>query len=101
MTANAKMVTEGNSMKFVAGQGVWHLVDEIARDCTRVIATLNDEVEILALRKFCDLYLNNSDNLPSQFEIQHQGKPYKVYFLANPGQKLTLHVVGDDGKNAS
>lgn len=82
-------------MKFVTGQGVWHLIDDSSSSSPLVIATLKSEVEVLALGKFCELFLAAPENLPSQFEVRYEGKSYTAYFLGEKGEKLTLHLTSE------
>jgi hypothetical protein len=82
-------------MKFVRGQGVWHLIDENAPKEACVIATLRNEVEVLALREFCQLTLQAPDHIPEHFPIRYQGVDYVVTPLGAPGEKLALIISGD------
>jgi hypothetical protein len=81
-------------MRFIRGEGFWQLVTGDAPAETRVIATLRTELEVLALTRFCEHYLADPGALPSRFEIEYQGRTYRVYFLGGSGEKLTLHIDG-------
>src|SRR5687767_7686341 len=82
-------------MKFVRGNGVWQLVDEHAPASACVIATLRNEVEVLALSYFCQLYLQAAERVPEHFSVRHQGADYTVTPLGSPGEKLALVIRGE------
>src|SRR4051812_18936959 len=79
-------------MKFVGKQGIWHLIDETAPEAACVIATLRNEVEVVALREFCRYSLQTPDRIPEHFLIRHRGADYTVTPLGAPGEKLTLII---------
>ncbi len=82
-------------MKFVHQNGVWLLIDELAPREACVIATLRNEVEVLALREFCQLTLQAPDHIPEHFLIRHKGADYTVTPLGAPGEKLALIITGN------
>lgn len=82
-------------MQFVQRDGVWLLIDETAPADACVIATLRSEVEVLALREFCQCFLQAPDGVPEHFSIRHRGADYTVTPLGAPGEKLALVIRGD------
>jgi hypothetical protein len=88
-------------MRFVERGGAWHLVREDGGGGEVVLATLRSEVELLAMARFCELYLSTGGNVPSRFEVRHGGRAFVVYFLGSRGEKLTLHMAGADGAVSS
>jgi hypothetical protein len=84
-------------VRFVERGGSWHLVREDGDGREIVLATLRSEAELLAMARFCELYLSTGGNVPSRFEVRHAGGAFVVYFLGGRGEKLTLHVAGADG----
>jgi hypothetical protein len=81
-------------MRFVQGEGVWHLVDEHAPADACIIATLRSEVEVLALSEFCRRYLHRADEVPEHFPVTYRGVTYLVTPLGAPGEKLELAIRG-------
>jgi hypothetical protein len=79
-------------MRFVKGEGAWHLVD----DESRVLATLRDEVEVLALREFCVFFVADDARVPERFQVEHGGRRYVVTPLGGPGEPLTLVIAGPE-----
>ncbi len=82
-------------MQFVQQDGVWLLVDGPDPNHRRVIATLRDEIEVLALSEFCKLTLSAPDRIPEHFPVIHKGTAYTVTPLGSPGEKLALVIRGD------
>lgn len=82
-------------MKFVQEQGVWHLIDETTPERAFVIATLRNELEVLALREFCQLTLRDHEHTPEHFQIRYKETEYTVTPLGSPGEKLALSIVGN------
>jgi hypothetical protein len=79
-------------MRFVQQEGVWLLVG--GPDDNRVIATLRNETEVLALAEFCKLTLTVLGRVPEHFSISHNGIIYTVTPLGAPGEKLSLVIAG-------
>jgi hypothetical protein len=80
-------------VQFVQRKDVWLLIDETAPEDACVIATLRDEVELLALREFCLFYLRG--RVPEHFPIRHGVADYTVTPLGAPGEKLSLIICGE------
>jgi hypothetical protein len=87
--------TRETTVKFVRRQGVWHLIDEQAPPEACVIATLRSEVEVKALKKFCELWVSDPTRALAGFEILHNGKRFEVSVAG--GEKLDLRLLGEDG----
>lgn len=87
------------TMKFVRGQGAWHLIDEEAPRDACVIATLRNEVEILAMKLLCEHFLAEPARLPDPFSVQHDGSFFNVVPATRNG-KLILHITGEDGTDS-
>jgi hypothetical protein len=83
------------AMKLVQRDSVWLLIDETAPEEACVIATLQGEVEVLALREFCRLYLRGDDRIPEHFAIKYRGADYRVTPLGAVGEKLSLVICGN------
>jgi hypothetical protein len=79
------------TMKFAPWGSGWRLVEETSSD-VRVIATLKNEVEVLALKRLCEEYATNAGRAPSSFGFSHAGMDYKTYCFCDAGDKLVLHV---------
>jgi hypothetical protein len=88
-----KIGEEGWPVQFVRRKDVWLLIDENAPEQACVIATLRDEIELLALREFCQFYLQG--RVPEHFPIRHGSADYTVTPLGAPGEKLALVIRGD------
>lgn len=86
-------------MKFIRDQGVWHLIDENAPQHACVIATLRSEVEVMAMKEFCDLFLTEPDKLPGAFSLRHGSSLFNVVPERRHG-KLVLHITGEDGTDS-
>lgn len=78
-------------MQFVQRDGVWFLVD----GTDRAIATLRNEIEVLALAEFCKITLMEPGRIPEHFPISHKGAGYTVTPLGAPGEKLSLVISGE------
>jgi hypothetical protein len=83
--------------RFVQKQAVWHLVEESRPNV--VIATLKNDVEILALREFCEHYAMGSEKTPQRFRIECRGKAYTVTPIRSNGERLTLLISGSGGES--
>jgi hypothetical protein len=87
-------------MRFIQRQGFWHLIDENAPEEACVIATLRNDVEILVLKRFCENYLGGSGLPTGEFDVQHDGRCYRVVPVRGTGGKLAFEIAGDDGSLA-
>lgn len=81
-------------MEFVQQDGVWLLVDGPNPASRLVLATLRDEIEVIALAEFCKLTLAAPDRIPEHFSVSHKGAGYTVTPLGSPGEKLSLVITG-------
>jgi hypothetical protein len=89
-------------MKFVQRSGVWHLIDENSPDQSGVLATLKNDAEILALKKFCEYYSEaGARGVPEHLAFEHQGIQYTVTPVGALGEKLRLILIGSDGTSGS
>jgi hypothetical protein len=77
-------------MKFIEANGEWHLVAHTGL----IIASLKSEVEVLALRAFCERYFTAPARLPEHFWVERHGERYCVTPLGGPGEKLAIVVSG-------
>jgi hypothetical protein len=82
------------AMRFVQREGVWDLVEDGDPAGVRVIATLKNEVEVLALHEFSQRFLVSPRRVPEHFQISHKGTDYTVTPLGAAGEKLALVVAG-------
>lgn len=88
-------------MKLVKSGTEWHLIDEDAPPDACVIATLRDDVEAAALKRFCERYLDETGADPGgPFSVEHAGHSYTVFAESRKGKKLILRIVGTDGAEA-
>jgi hypothetical protein len=88
-------MTTGAAMKFEQRGNDWLLIDENAPEGADVIAVLRSEVELVALSRFCQLYLQAPDRVPEHFTVSHKGADFTVTPLGAPGEKLALVIRGD------
>ena len=88
------------AMRFERIETGWCLV-EIGRHPPLVVARLENEVELLAIRTFCERYLASPDASPGKFTITSGERAYEVYYLGERGEKITLHLVAADGTRSS
>lgn len=84
-------------MKFLKRGTGWQLIDENAPPNACVIATLRNEIEAAALKRFCELYLEATrEGSGSPFSVDHCGHTYTVFPESGVGGKLRLRIVGPE-----
>jgi len=94
----ADPTVEDEKMKFVQEtDDIWHLVDENAPASSCVIATLKGPIEIIAIKRFCEVFLQMPHLLLDAIRFSHEGHSYSVRPFSDRGNKLSLRIERDDG----